>query len=155
MTLERRLADLGLELPPALKPGGLYAPVVVDRGVAWVSGQLPRRGEELLLPAGRIGAELSLAQGQEAARAALLLALAAVRDELGGLARVRRVLRLNVYVRADDSFVQLSAVADGASSLIVQLLGPEAGRHVRTTVGVAQLPRGACLELDVAVALDD
>jgi enamine deaminase RidA (YjgF/YER057c/UK114 family) len=155
MTLDRRLAELGIALPPPSAPGGLYAPVVVHRGTAWVSGQLPRRGDELLLPPGRIGAELTLAQGQEAARAALLLALAALRDELGGLGRVRQVLSLGVHVRADEGFTALSAVADGASRLIGELFGPAAGRHARTTTGAAMLPRGACLELDAVFALDD
>ncbi|MGN6526251.1 MAG: RidA family protein [Burkholderiaceae bacterium] len=155
MTLEERLAELRIDLPPALAPGGLYAPVVVHRGTAWVSGQLPRHGDELLFPPGRIGAELTPEQGREAARAALLLALAALRDELGGLRRVRQVLQLNVHVRADEAFTSLSAVADGASSLIRDLFGPVGGHHARTTTGAAMLPRGACLELDAVFAVDD
>ena len=154
MTLEDRLAELGLQLPPPSAPGGLYAPVVLHRGVAWVSGQLPRRGDLLLHP-GRVGVEVTLEQGQEAARFAFLLVLAALRDALGGLGRVRQVLRLEVHVRAHESFTQLSLVADGASSLIRHLFGPDAGGHARTTTGAHQLPRGACLELDAVVAVDD
>ena len=72
MTLEERLAELRIELPPALAPGGLYAPVVVHRGTAWVSGQLPRRGDELLFPPGRIGAELTPEQAERVAVATQL-----------------------------------------------------------------------------------
>lgn len=154
MTLEQRLADLSLRLPEAAAPGARYAAVVVHQGVAWVSGQLPRDGDRVLF-AGKLGLDVSLDDAREAARVALLRALAALRDELGDLRRVRQVLKLNVFVNGTESFTQQSAVADGASALIYELLGPERGHHARTSVGVAQLPRNGCLELDLTVALDD
>jgi enamine deaminase RidA (YjgF/YER057c/UK114 family) len=153
MSLEQRLSELGLVLPETATPGARYAAVVVHAGVAWVSGQLPRDGDRVLHP-GKLGRDIDLAQAQAAARVALLRALAALRDELGGLARVRQVLKLTVFVNGTDDFTGQSAVADGASTLIYELLGPERGRHARTSVGVAQLPRSGCVELDLVVALD-
>lgn len=153
-TLERRLVELGLQLPPVATPGANYAAVVVHAGVAWVSGQLPRDGDVVIF-AGKLGKDVAVDDAKKAARIALLRGMAALRDELGGLGRVRQVLKLNVFVNSTDEFTQHSAVSDGASDLIYQLFGPEQGRHARTSVGVGQLPRGACLELDITVALTD
>ena len=152
MTLEQRLADLGLVLPAAAIPGARYAAVVVHAGVAYVSGQLPREGDRVVAK-GKLGRDLDIPAAQQGARIALLRALAALRDELGDLARVRQVLKLTVYVNSTEDFTEHSAVADGASTLIYELLGPESGKHARTSVGVAQLPRDGCCELDLVVAL--
>ena len=154
MTLEHRLAELALELPAAAAPGARYAAVVVHAGVAWVSGQLPRDGERVLF-AGKLGRDVGVEDAKQGARVALLRGLAALRDELGDLRRVRQVLKLNVFVNSTEDFTQHSAVADGASELIYELLGPVLGAHARTSVGVAQLPRNGCVELDLTVALDD
>jgi enamine deaminase RidA (YjgF/YER057c/UK114 family) len=154
MTLEQRLSDLNLVLPDTAAPGARYAAVVVHQGVAWVSGQLPRDGDRVLF-AGKLGRDVSIDDAKQGARVALLRGLAALRDELGGLRRVRQVLKLNVFVNSTESFTEHSAVADGASALIYELLGPELGHHARTSVGVAQLPRNGCVELDLTVALGD
>jgi enamine deaminase RidA (YjgF/YER057c/UK114 family) len=108
-----------------------------------------------VLHAGQLGRDVTIAHAQDGARVALLRGLAALRDELGGLARVRQVLKLTVFVNCTDDFTEHSAVADGASTLIYDLFGPEPGRHARTSVGVAQLPRNGCVELDLVVALSD
>lgn len=152
MSLTRRLADLGLVLPGTATPGARYAAVVVHAGLAWVSGQLPREGERIVV-AGKLGRDVDIAAAQGGARIALLRALAALRDELGDVDRVRRILRLTVHVNSTEEFTQHSAVADGASTLIYELLGPERGRHARTSVGVAQLPRNGCVEIDLVAAL--
>lgn len=152
MNLEQRLRELSIDLPASAAPGARYAPGVVHDGLAWISGQLPRDGDRVLV-AGKLGKEVTIEQAQTAARAALIRALAALRDTVGDLTRIDRILRLNVYVNSSDDFSSQSAVADGASSLIYDLFGPEAGHHARTSVGVAQLPRNACVELDIVVAL--
>jgi enamine deaminase RidA (YjgF/YER057c/UK114 family) len=152
MSLEQRLCDLSVTLPDTATPGARYAAVVVHGGVAYVSGQLPRAGNHVVV-AGKLGRDVEIADGQQGARIALLRGLAALRDELGGLARVRQILKLTVYVNCTEDFVDHSAVADGASTLIYQLFGPELGHHARTSVGVAQLPRNGCVELDLVVAL--
>ena len=154
MTLEQRLSDLNLVLPDTAAPGARYAAVVVHQGVAWVSGQLPRDGDRVLF-AGKLGRDVSIDDAKQGARVALLRGLAALRDELGGLRRVRQVLKLNVFVNSTETFTEHSAVADGASALIYELFGPELGHHARTSVGVAQLPRDGCVELDLTVALGD
>ena len=152
MSLQQRLSDLGLVLPATATPGARYAAVVVHAGLAWVSGQLPREGDAVVAK-GRLGRDMAIPAAQHGARIALLRALAALRDELGGLDRVQQVLKLTVYVNSTEDFVDHSAVADGASTLIYDLLGPERGRHARTSVGVAQLPRDGCVEIDLVAAL--
>ena len=152
MSLEQRLADLGLVLPDTATPGARYAAVVVHASVAYVSGQLPREGNRVVV-AGKLGRDVAIPDAQQGARIALLRALAALRDELGGLERVRQILKLGVYVNSTEDFIDHSAVADGASLLIYELFGEAQGRHARTSVGVAQLPRNGCVELDLVVAL--
>lgn len=152
MNLEQRLSQLSITLPESAAPGARYAPGVVHQGLAWISGQLPREGERVLV-SGKLGREVDIEAAQGAARAALIRALAALRDTVGSLTAIEKILRLNVYVNCTEDFSQHSAVADGASTLIYELFGDELGRHARTSVGVAQLPRNACLELDIVVAL--
>lgn len=152
MSLVQRLSELGLALPGTAAPGARYAAAVVHGGVAYVSGQLPREGDRVVV-AGKLGRDVAVAAAQGGARIALLRALAALRDELGDLARVRQILKLTVYVNSTEDFVDHSAVADGASALIYELFGPELGRHARTSVGVAQLPRNGCVEIDLVAAL--
>jgi enamine deaminase RidA (YjgF/YER057c/UK114 family) len=153
MNLEQRLAECSIVLPASASAGAQYTPAVVFENLAWISGQLPREGERVLV-AGKLGREVSLAQAQEGARIALIRALAALRETLGSLARVRQIVKLNVFVNSSEDFTQHSAVADGASELIFALLGAELGQHARTSVGMAQLPRNACVELDLVVALE-
>ena len=152
MLLEQRLAELGLVLPDTAAPGARYAAVVVHAGLAWVSGQLPREGDRVVAK-GKLGRDIDIAAAQRGARIALLRALAALHDELGGLDRVSRILKLTVYVNSTEDFLDHSAVADGASTLIYDLFGPELGHHARTSVGVAQLPRDGCVEIDLVAAL--
>lgn len=153
MNLEQRLTELDIVLPASAAPGAQYAPGVVHQGLAWIAGQLPRDGDRLLV-SGKLGREVSIEEAKMGARAALIRALAALRDTVGDLQRIDKILRLNVYVNSTEDFSQQSAVADGASSLIYELFGPEQGRHARTSVGVAQLPRNAAVELDIVVALE-
>lgn len=152
MNLEQRLTALSITLPASAAAGAQYSPAVVFQDMVWVSGQLPREGDRVLVE-GKLGRDVSLEQGQLGARIALIRALAALRDTIGGLHRVRQILKLNVFVNCSDDFTRHSAVADGASELIFALFGPEFGNHARTSVGVAQLPRNACVELDLVVAL--
>ena len=152
MSLAHRLATLGLVLPDTAAPGARYAAVVVHDQLAWVSGQLPREGDTVVV-AGKLGRDVDIADAQRGARIALLRALAALRDALGDLDRVTQILRMTVYVNSADDFTQHSAVADGASTLIYELFGETRGRHARTSVGVAQLPRNGCVEIDLVAAV--
>ena len=152
MSLTQRLEQLSIVLPAQATPGAQYASAVIHGGCIWVSGQLPREGDRVLV-SGKLGHDVSLEDGQRAARLALIRTLAAIRDTVGDLDVLDRVLKLTVYVNSTDTFTQHSAVADGASSLLYELLGPEKGGHARTSVGVEQLPRNGAVELDVVAAL--
>lgn len=119
--------------------------------LAFVSGQVPIEAGELL-SAGRLGAELSVEQGQQAARRCALQALAALRDGLGSLDRVAEIVKLDVFVASAPGFTDQPKVANGASDLFVEVFG-DRGRHARAAVGVAELPLGASVELALVVRI--
>jgi len=129
-----------------------YAPVVVHDGIVYLSGQLPRVGD-LIVVAGAVGTEVSLEDARHGARIALLRGLKALEDDLGSLDRIVRILKLNVYVQSAPDFTEQSAVADAASNLLFELFS-ERGTHARTAVGVAKLPKNASIELDLIAAID-
>jgi enamine deaminase RidA (YjgF/YER057c/UK114 family) len=149
--IERKLAELGLRLPEAAKPSFLYVPVVVHGNVAYVSGQLPKVGGDVWTT-GKVGAEVSTDDAKEAARICVLQALAVLREALGSLDRVERVLKVNGYVASAPGFNQQPTVIDAASELLVQVFG-EAGRHARAAVGVPELPRNSPVEIEFTVAV--
>jgi enamine deaminase RidA (YjgF/YER057c/UK114 family) len=149
--IERKLAELGLHLPEAAKPSFLYVSVVVHGNVAYVSGQLPKVGGDVRIT-GKVGAEVSTDDAKEAARICVLQALAVLREALGSLDRVERVLKVNGYVASAPGFNLQPAVIDAASELLVQVFGA-AGRHARAAVGVAELPRNSPVEIEFTVAV--
>ncbi|MFG1214582.1 RidA family protein [Xanthobacter flavus] len=142
----------GIVLPAAAPPAAAYTPVVVHEGLAFVSGQLPRDVTGVTT-VGRVGVEVALEAAQEGARLALVRGLAALRDGLGGLDHLDRILKMTVFVSSGPDFVDHSAVADGASMLLFALLGPERGRHARSAVGVAKLPRNAAVEIELIASV--
>jgi enamine deaminase RidA (YjgF/YER057c/UK114 family) len=152
MSIENRLKELGIELPASAPAGATYTPVVIHELVAYVSGQLPRDGDRVHV-VGQVGRDVSLEEGRRGARLAFIRALAALREALGTLDGIDRMLKLTVFVHSATDFNQQSAVADGASELIFELFGKERGAHARTSVGVAQLPRSAAVEVEIIVAL--
>ncbi len=152
MDIEGNLRRLGLQLPEPVPPAFQYVAVVVEDGLAWVSGQIPRAGTKVLYT-GKVGTDISLEQAQEAARACILQGLSQLKDALGGFGRVRRVVKVTGFVASAPGFVQQPTVMDAASELLVQALG-EAGRHARSAVGVAELPRGVPVEVEMVVAID-
>jgi enamine deaminase RidA (YjgF/YER057c/UK114 family) len=142
----RRLQDRGLELPPAPEPVASYVSVSRAGSVAFVAGQVPMEDGQLIHP-GKLGTSVSVEMGQEAAARAALQALAALRHHLdGNLDDLSRIVQVTVFVAADPEFVEHSKVANGASDLLIDVLGPE-GRHARAAVGVASLPLGSSVEL--------
>jgi len=143
-----RLGELGLDLPPMPQPVASYIPVTQAGSIVFVAGQVAIVDGGVLHPGG-LGRDVSVEMGQEAAARAALQALAAIRGHLGGsLDRLVRLLQLTVYVAADTGFVDHPTVANGASDLLVNVLGPD-GRHARAAVGVASLPLGASVEVAV------
>jgi len=145
-TPEERLARLGLELPPAPVPLANYVPFTYAGELIVTSGVLPMRDGKVI--EGRLGADLSVESGIEAARNAALSLLAVLEAAVGKLEQITGLLLLTGYVRSAPEFARQSDVIDGASHLLHQVLG-ELGKHARVSVGVAELPRGACLELQL------
>ena len=146
MSYEERLAERGIALPPAPQPVALYAPAVRVGAFLFVSGQIARHEGKLVHP-GKLGREVTVAQGREAARAAILNVLAAAKGALGSLDNVERVVRLAVYVASAEGFVEQPQVADGASELLVEVFGQN-GLPARAAIGVAELPVGTCVEIE-------
>ena len=147
MSFESKLKALGVELPTPPRPVATYVPAVRVGELMFLSGVIPFRDGELAL-VGKLGKDLTVEQGYEAARIALLNALAIVRGELETLDRVRKVARMVGYVASAEGFVQQPAVINGASDLLVELFG-EAGRHARIAIGAAELPLNAPVELEM------
>ena len=148
---DARLAELGLLLPGPYPPHDPLDAVVVHGGTARTSGQLPR-DHDGRITTGHLGHDLSVEQGAEAARWCALNALSVLRAELGSLNRIERVLTVTGFVSSTPGFDQQPAVVDGASRLLHDVFG-DAGRHTRSAIGVAALPRGGAVEIEVTVAL--
>jgi enamine deaminase RidA (YjgF/YER057c/UK114 family) len=148
-----RLAELGLTLHGPHPPHDPLDAVVVHRGVARTSGQLPRIAGELIC-LGRLGDTVTVGEGREAAAVCALNALAVLEVALGTLDRIERVLTVTGFVASAPDFHQQPAVVDGASAVLADVFG-EAGRHTRSAVGVAALPRGGAVEIEVTVAVKD
>jgi enamine deaminase RidA (YjgF/YER057c/UK114 family) len=151
-TIDARLTELGLTLPGPYPPHDPLDAVVVHAGVAHTSGQLPRDHAGALVNPGTLGIDLTVDEGAEAARWCSLNALSVLRHELGDLDRIDRVLSVLGFVACAPGFDQQPAVVDGASRLLADVLGP-AGRHTRSAIGVAALPRGGAVEIEVTVSL--
>jgi enamine deaminase RidA (YjgF/YER057c/UK114 family) len=149
MSITDRLRELNITLPQAAAPVASYQPVVVEGGLAHLSGQLPFVDGQLVT--GRLGADVQLEEGQRAARACGLMILAQLQNA-GLLDRVARVVKLGVFVASTSDFHDQPKVGNGASDLMFDVFG-EAGRHARSAVGVAVLPLNAAVEVDAIIAL--
>jgi len=145
-------AQLGHAFDGEIRIGGNYTPVVQDGRHVYVSGQIPRVGDAVVVT-GAAGGAATLAQAQHAARVCVMRALALLQRHLGSLDRVVGVPRMTVYVQSAAGFTQQSEVADAASDILLRVLDV-AARHARTSVGVAQLPKDATVELDLVAAVD-
>ena len=145
--VDKRLAELKIGLPKAAAPVANYTPVVVAGNLAFVSGQVTVWNGEFQYK-GRLGREFTVEQGQAAARLCGLNVIAQLRAALGGdLDRVKRCVKLGVFVNSADDFTDQPKVANGASDLMVELFG-EAGRHARFAVGANTLPLNVAVEVD-------
>jgi enamine deaminase RidA (YjgF/YER057c/UK114 family) len=147
----QRLAGLGLALPPVAAPLAAYVPATVVGDQVWTSGQLPLVDGALPLT-GVLGAGVDVEQGAEMARLCALNGLAAAASVAGGLDRLGRVLKAVVFVASAPGFTGQPAVGNGASQLLGDVFG-EAGTHVRSAVGVAALPLGAPVEVELVLQL--
>jgi enamine deaminase RidA (YjgF/YER057c/UK114 family) len=143
--VEELLANLGIQLPAPAQPVASYIPVRISGEHAFVSGQIPIE-EGKVLSSGKLGEDVSIEQGHEAARRCALQALAALRQELGSLDHVKGIVRVDVFVASAPGFGDQAKVANGASDLLVEIFG-DGGKHARAAIGVAELPLGASVEV--------
>lgn len=151
MSADRRLAELGLELPSAPKPMANYVPWRIGGGLLFLSGVGPRRADGSSIT-GILGADLTVEQGYEAARLCGLNLLANMRDALGSLDRVDTILKVLGMVRAAPEFGHQPEVINGCTDLFVQVFG-DPGRPARSAVGMGSLPRGIAVEIEAVVLL--
>ncbi len=150
VSIDARLAELGLELPQAAAPVAAYVPTVLAGGLLHVSGQLPFIDGALVT--GRLGEDVSLEQGAAAAKACALMLLAQAEAALGSLDRIEQVVKLGAFINSTGDFTDQPKVANGASELMQAVFG-DAGRHARSAVGVPVLPLGAAVEIDAIFAV--
>ena len=150
--IEERLAELGIELPAAPRPVASYVPVKVVGGLAFVAGQIAM-ADGTVSPTGAVGNDVTLEEAIAAARRCAIQALAALREALGSLDRVRGFAKVDVFVTSAPGFTDHPKVANGASDLLVEVFGNE-GRHARAAVGVPELPLGAAVEIALVAVVE-
>jgi enamine deaminase RidA (YjgF/YER057c/UK114 family) len=151
MSIDDRIAELGINLPQPAAPVASYVPAVESGGLLHISGQISF-AEDGTLIRGRLGEDMELQEGIAAARRCGVMLLAQMKAALGSLDRVDRVVKLGVFVNSAPTFTDQPKVANGASELMQDVFG-EAGRHARSAVGVAALPLGVAVEVDAIVAV--
>jgi enamine deaminase RidA (YjgF/YER057c/UK114 family) len=149
--IEDKIKELGLEIPEAPKPVAAYIPAVQADDLVYTSGQLPMVDGELKYK-GKLGADLTVEEGYEAAKYCALNCLSVIKGLVGDLDRVAQIVKVNGYVASAEGFTDQHKVVNGASELLVQVFG-EAGRHARVAVGVAELPLGVAVEVEMIVKL--
>lgn len=153
MSAEARVKELGLELPPPPKPAGVYKPVVIVGNMCYVSGHGPLRADGSMI-CGRVGADLDMKDGYNAARQTGLAILASLRSHLGSLDRVRRVIKTLGMVNSTPDFQQHPAVINGFSELFAEVFGKENGVGARSAVGMGSLPGSIATEVEVIVEIE-
>jgi enamine deaminase RidA (YjgF/YER057c/UK114 family) len=144
--ISERLQQLGIVLPRVFPPAGNYLACVIDDDLVYVGGHGPIDGEHMVR--GKVGAELSLDDGRHAARLTALSILASLQAELGDLDRIVRIVKVFGMVNVAPGFTETPAVIDGCSDLLVEVFG-DAGRHTRSAVGLAELPFGIAVEIEL------
>jgi enamine deaminase RidA (YjgF/YER057c/UK114 family) len=147
MSAESRLAELKLELPPAPKPVGVYKPIVVSGGMAYLSGHGPLKADKSLIT-GRLGLDMDVEAGYDAARLTGLGMLATLQGHLGSLDKVKRLVKLLGLVRCTDGFDQQPAVINGCSELFRDVFGEDHGVAARSALGTNALPGGIAVEIE-------
>jgi enamine deaminase RidA (YjgF/YER057c/UK114 family) len=147
MSIQDRLQALGITLPPVAVPAAAYVPYVRSGSLVFLSGHIARQAGKPWV--GQLGLTMSTEEGQAAARAVAIDLLGTLQAAVGSLDHVRRVVKLLSLVNSTATFTEHHLVTNGASELIVQILGPAVGAHARSAFGVAQLPLGACVEIEL------
>jgi enamine deaminase RidA (YjgF/YER057c/UK114 family) len=145
--IEEKIKKLGFNLPATPKPVAAYIPAVKINNLVFTAGQIPTVAGELMYK-GKIGQELIVEQGQRAAEICLLNGLAAIKGVTGELDKIERIVKVTAFVNSGDGFVEQPKVANGASELLLKIFD-EKGKHVRSAVGVNELPLNAAVEIEI------
>ncbi len=148
----QRLAELGITLPPVSVPVAAYVPYQHSGRLVFLSGHIAKRGGQPWV--GQLGREITTAEGREAARAVAIDLLGTLHAAAGSLDRVSRIVKIMSLVNSTPSFTEQHLVTNGCSELLVDVFG-EAGRHARSAFGVAQIPLGSCVEIELVAELHD
>ncbi len=147
MSIAQRLQDLGIVLPPVAVPAAAYVPFVRSGNLLFLSGHIAKRDGQVW--AGQLGREIDTATGQQAARAVAIDLLGTLQAALGDLEKVQRIVKVMSLVNSVPTYTEQHLVTNGASQLLVEVFGPERGAHARSAFGVAQIPLGACVEIEL------
>lgn len=147
MSISDRLLALGIQLPPVAIPAAAYVPYVVSGPLVFLSGHIAKQDGKPWV--GQLGLTMDTAQGQAAARAVAIDLLGTLQAAVGDLSRVTRIVKLMSLVNSTSTFTEQHLVTNGCSELLVQVFGPQVGAHARSAFGVAQIPLGACVEIEL------
>ncbi|MEX8516932.1 MAG: RidA family protein [Leptothrix sp. (in: b-proteobacteria)] len=147
MSIAQRLQDLGITLPPVAIPAASYVPFVRSGALVFLSGHIAKRDGKVW--AGQLGKDISTAEGKEAARAVAIDLLGTLQAAVGDLEKVVRIVKVMSLVNSTADFTEQHLVTNGASELLGAVFGPEKGAHARSAFGVAQIPLGACVEIEL------
>ena len=154
MVAEQKLHDMGLELGPVGTPLANFIPAVRTGNLLFVAGHIAGKPDGSALNPGKVGRDVIEEQAYESAKLAMLNCLASIKQELGDLDRIKRIVKLLVMVNADPEFDRHFVVGNGASDLLVELYG-DLGRHARSAVGMSSLPRKSCVEIEMIIEVEE
>ena len=147
MTIAQRLHELGIALPPIAVPAAAYVPFVRSGKLVFISGHIAKKDGKPVV--GQLGTNMGTEDGKAAARGVAVDLLGTLQAAAGDLAHVKRIVKVLSLVNSAPTYTEHHLVTNGASELLVQVLGPEVGAHARSAFGVAQLPMGACVEIEL------
>ena len=147
MTIKDRLQELGITLPPVAIPAAAYVPFVRSGNLVFISGHIAKQGGKAWV--GQLGLTMNTEEGKSAARAVAIDLMGTLQAAVGDLAKVRRIVKVLSLVNSTSTFTEHHLVTNGCSELLGQVFGAEAGAHARSAFGVAQLPMGACVEIEL------
>jgi len=152
MSIQQRLTELGISLPPVAAPAAAYVPFVRSGNLVFLSGHIAKRDGQVWV--GQLGRNITTAEGQQAARAVAIDLLGTLQAAVGDLENVKRIVKVMSLVNSTDDFTEQHLVTNGASQLLGEVFGPERGAHARSAFGVAQIPLGACVEIELIAEVD-
>lgn len=151
MSISQRLQDLGISLPPVAVPAAAYVPFVRTGNLVFLSGHIAKKDGKPWV--GQLGRDMDTATGREAARAIAIDLMGTLQAAVGDLSKVRRIVKVMSLVNSTPDFTEQHLVTNGASELFAQVFGDQVGAHARSAFGVAQIPLGACVEIELIAEL--